>query len=137
MSKSKGKSRNNKAVTEQTVDHNETPVATPVAQEAAQATEAVPVAESNTAKRAVEKDRPKQNGVTRPSAGGMCRAVWDFCDDFTARNEGTLPTSKQVKEHATSVGWNSNNASIEYYQWRKFHGVRGRVAKPVETQAAA
>lgn len=72
-------------------------------------------------KRTIEKDRPKQNGVTRPSLGGMCRAVWDFCD----ANSGV--TIADVKAEAAKRGWNTNNASIEYYQWRKFHGVRGRV----------
>ena len=76
----------------------------------------------------IEKDRPEQNGVKRPSAGGLCRAVWDAC---WAHQEATgeVPTAKQVKEIAVANGWNPNNASIEYYQWRKYNGISGRVAK--------
>ena len=33
---------------------------------------------------------------------------------------------QQVKALAEERGWNPNNASIEFYQWRKFNGIRGR-----------
>lgn len=75
----------------------------------------------------IEQNRPKQNGVTRPSAGGACRAVWDFCWSVAP----AIPTVAQVKAHATKMGWNINNASIEYYCWRKYNGISGRVAAPV------
>ena len=82
----------------------------------------------------IEKNRPEQNGVKRPSAGGLCRAVWDAC---WAHQEitGTPPTAKEVKAIAETNGWNLNNASIEYYQWRKFNGITGRVAKAAPAQA--
>lgn len=83
----------------------------------------------------IEKDRPEQNGVKRPSAGGMCRAVWDACWAHQLANN-MVPTAKWVKEKAVSEGWNSNNASIEYYQWRKYNGISGRVAAP-KTEAPA
>ena len=76
----------------------------------------------------IEKDRPEQNGVKRPSAGGLCRAVWDACWSHQEKT-GEVPTAKQVKEIALAQGWNPNNASIEYYQWRKYNGISGRVAK--------
>lgn len=76
--------------------------------------------------RKIEKDRPKQNGVTRPSAGGMCRNVWDFCDVLQNGATELQVTVAQVKAHAEASSWNANNASIEYYQWRKYHGFRGR-----------
>ena len=76
----------------------------------------------------IEKDRPEQNGVKRPSAGGLCRAVWDACW-LHQEKTGEVPTAKQVKEIAVAQGWNPNNASIEYYQWRKYNGISGRVAK--------
>ena len=81
--------------------------------------EAVPPVSAGTRK--IEKNRPVQNGVTRPSAGGLCRDVWDFCEASNG-----LPTVKEVKAHALDKGWNVNNASIEYYQYRKFMGIRGR-----------
>ena len=70
----------------------------------------------------IEKDRPEQNGIKRPSIGGKCRAIWDALDEYRAET-GELPTSKTVKELAADSGWNPNNASIEFYQWRKYHGI--------------
>ena len=49
---------------------------------------------------------------------------------------GVPPTAKQVKEIAATKGWNANNASIEYYQWRKYEGISGRVkAAPAQAEA--
>lgn len=79
----------------------------------------------------IEKVREERNGVKRPSIGGMCRAVWDACDAIVT-NTGENPTVAQVKETAAACGWNANNAVIEYYQWRKFMGIRGRQAKKAE-----
>lgn len=72
----------------------------------------------------IEKDRPDQNGIVRPSVGGKCRQVWDFCDSVYAG--GQLPMPKQMREWAKEVGANENNAVIEMYQWRKFNGINGR-----------
>ena len=47
----------------------------------------------------IEKGRDKQNGVTRPSAGGKCRMVWDGLDALVAA--GTKPTTAQVRELAS------------------------------------
>lgn len=77
----------------------------------------------------IEKDREERNGVKRPSVGGACRAVWDALDEMVAAGE--QPTSKDVKALAEQNEWNANNASIEFYQWRKFHGIRGRQPKKV------
>lgn len=76
----------------------------------------------------IEKNRPVQNGITRPSAGGKCRAVWDQLDELRAAL-GTVPSSKDVKVLAQQNGWNPNNASIEFYQWRKYNGIFGRAPK--------
>jgi hypothetical protein len=73
----------------------------------------------------IEKDRPEQNGIVRPSVGGKCRAIWDFCDSFYA-SQGRLPMPKEMKQAAQDNGWNENNAVIEMYQWRKFNGYIGR-----------
>lgn len=70
----------------------------------------------------IEKNRPEQNGVKQPSIGGKCRAIWDALDAH-ALSTGDDPTAKDVKALAATHGWNPNNASIEYYQWRKFNGV--------------
>lgn len=79
-------------------------------------------------KRTIEKDRPKQNGVTRPSAGGLCRAVWDLCDAVAQGTPNTV-TLAAVKG-AAPPSLNPTNVAIEYYQWRKFNGVSGRVVAP-------
>lgn len=86
-------------------------------------------------KRKIEKNREERNGVKRPSEGGMCRAVWDYCD--TLHTAEHVPTVKEVKLEAEVRGWNLNNASIEYYQWRKFNGIRGRVKTTSDVANAA
>lgn len=72
----------------------------------------------------IEKDRPEQNGIIRPSKGGKCWLVWDYCDGLY--NEGTLPMPKTMRTWAKEHGLNENNAVIEMYQWRKFNGIIGR-----------
>ena len=94
----------------------------PVAPEAPAAPEAATPEQPTGTGLKIEKDRPEQNGIKRPSAGGKCRAIWDALDEYRAET-GELPTSKTVKELAADSGWNPNNASIEYYQWRKFNGI--------------
>lgn len=76
----------------------------------------------------IEKDRPEQNGLKRPSAGGMCRAVWDALDALRA-STGAVPTVAQAKAMAPANSWNVNNVTIEFYNWRKFNGITGRAAK--------
>lgn len=85
----------------------------------------------------IEKDREERNGVKRPSIGGKCRAIWDALDAVVA-STGNQPTSQLVKGLAAEQGWNPSNASIEFYQWRKFNGIKGRTPKaaPVEAPAA-
>lgn len=83
----------------------------------------------------IEKDRPEQNGIKRPSAGGKCRAIWDALDEYRT-NEGELPDAKFVRALAAEHGYNANNASIEFYQWRKFNGITGRQPKPAATEPA-
>lgn len=85
---------------------------------------ALPVARLTSKGVRIQKDRPEQNGVRMPSAGTACRAVWDWCQAQT--DAGTPATAASVKAHANASGWNVNNASIEFYNWRKFNGVSGR-----------
>jgi hypothetical protein len=74
----------------------------------------------------IEKNREMKNGIKRPSAGGKCREIWDYLDEVYEGGKGPMPTSSMVKEAAAECGWNPNNASIEFYQWRKFNGIAGR-----------
>lgn len=71
---------------------------------------------------AIEKNRDIQNGIKRPSIGGVCRGVWDACDEFLNVN-GVSPKPSDLREKALGNGWNLNNVSIELYQWRKFKGI--------------
>jgi hypothetical protein len=83
----------------------------------------------------IEKDRAQANGVKERSKGGLCRAVWDALDAMMKKDPATgatsVPSVADIKAHAEAQGWNVNNASIEYYQWRKFHGISGRGPKTV------
>lgn len=57
----------------------------------------------------------------RPSPGGRCAAVWDVLD--VAKEKGEIPSLSEVRKIAKRRRWNANNARIEYYQWRKHHGI--------------
>jgi hypothetical protein len=60
--------------------------------------------------------REMRNGVRRPKEGGKCWQVWNYLD------ANPTTTTKEIREAATSKGWNVNNASIELSQWRRFTG---------------
>lgn len=68
----------------------------------------------------IEKERERRNGVTRPSTGTLCGQVWA---EFDKRPD---ITSKDLPSIATEHGWNRNNVSCEFYNWRKFNGITGR-----------
>ncbi|MBP6013153.1 MAG: hypothetical protein KBA31_13080 [Alphaproteobacteria bacterium] len=60
--------------------------------------------------------REERNGVKRPRPG-KCLEVWEYLDQH-----GDMKAN-DLKPVAVEKGWNSNNASIELYQWRKFNGI--------------
>lgn len=66
-----------------------------------------------------------RNGVRKPIKG-KCAEIWATLDDLPA-NE--LPTIKHVRDLAQANNWNLNNATIEFYGWRKFHGLNNKKAK--------
>lgn len=74
----------------------------------------------------IEKDRAEQNGYTRPSKGGVCARIWEHLDAYQAEH-GTAQPIREVKEWATANGVSTVTASVQYYQWRRFNGYRGRV----------
>ena len=80
----------------------------------------------------IQKDRAEQNGVTRPSEGGVCDRIWAECDKRAAG--GQVPAVKSLKEWATDQGIDLTTCTIQYYQWRKFMGVVGR-AKEMPAKA--
>ena len=81
----------------------------------------------------VKPDAPKvtgsrsevRNGVRKPIKG-KCAEIWSTLDDLLA-NE--LPTIKHVRDLAQANNWNLNNATIEFYGWRKFHDLNNKKAK--------
>lgn len=68
----------------------------------------------------IEKDRVRQNGVTRPSTGTLCGQVWAVLDSMPG------VSSKDLQAIADEHNWNRNNVSCEFYNWRKFNGISGR-----------
>ena len=69
----------------------------------------------------IEKGREERNGIRRPSVGGKCRAIWDWCDSVILNNG--IVDAKTIKAVSEANGWNINNAIIEMYQWKKFNKV--------------
>lgn len=59
-----------------------------------------------------------RNGVRRPIKG-KCAEVWSTLDDI--KKQGSEIDIRVVREVAAENGWNLNNATIEFYGWRKFH----------------
>lgn len=72
----------------------------------------------------IQKDRAEQNGVTRPSEGGVCASIWAECDKRAT--SGVVPPVKDMKAWALTQGVDQTTCLIQYYQWRKFNGVVGR-----------
>lgn len=76
------------------------------------------VAPADTAPAASKMRSEVRNGVRKPIRG-KCADVWAA---LTEVNEaGTAPTIADVRALAEKHGWNINNATIEFYAWRKFH----------------
>lgn len=59
-----------------------------------------------------------RNGVRKPIKG-KCAEVWAQLDMYYGL-EG-MPTIATVREMCGQFEWNLNNATIEFYAWRKFH----------------
>lgn len=76
----------------------------------------------------IEKNRPSQNGITRPSQGTTCHAVWTLCEKMTADLGRTVPLSALV-EAAKGHEINQFTARTQYACWRKFNGIVGHLAK--------
>ncbi len=83
----------------------------------------------------VQVDAPKptaafqgeKGGVKPPVRPGNCMDVWLACSKLQAEGEA-VPAVAAVA--ALLPGANPNNVQIEVYRWRKWHGIRGRQAKP-------
>lgn len=65
--------------------------------------------------------REQRNEVKRPKEGGRCDAVWRALDEMRARGKTT--DLHNIIELAKERKWNTNNARVEFYQWRRFNGM--------------
>jgi hypothetical protein len=60
-----------------------------------------------------------------PSGNGVCAQVWKALDRLSRRNP--RPSITDILKVSSRKGWNNNNTRVEYYRWRKAHGITGRV----------
>jgi hypothetical protein len=88
----------------------------------------------------IEKGREKQNDVSRPSAGSICRQIWDALDakmsasakkdtkedDQEEMVEVDVPTFADLRDMIKQYGWARNTAMTQYQRWKQFHGVMPR-----------
>lgn len=82
------------------------------------ATVAVPAPAAPAAPKASKARSEVRNGVRKPIKG-KCAEVWAVLDDI--KKQGFEIDIALVRETAAQRGWNLNNATIEFYGWRKFH----------------
>mgnify|MGYP003397738038 CR=1 FL=1 len=75
-----------------------------------------------------EDKQPLKAEQQRPKTGGRCAAVWDELDKLNKNQK--VPSLKQIITVGKRKKWNENNTRVEYYQWRRFHGIEGRNPLP-------
>lgn len=80
----------------------------------------------------IEKNRPEQNGIKRPSEGGICRQIWDALDE-KRELDGTVPSLSSTKDALSEL--DQTTVSVQYYRWRKHHGITGRLDKKADAEA--
>ena len=86
------------------------------------ATVAVPAPAAPEAPKASKPRSVIQNGVRKPIKG-KCADVWAALDEMQATHPQAAINIADVRALAETKGWNLNNATIEFYGWRKFNGV--------------
>lgn len=78
----------------------------------------------------IDADRDEKHGVKRRSAGTIGGRLWAAFDKLSARAGGPEKLEiAAVKDHKDVANFNKNKVVIEFYLWRKYHGVRGRGKK--------
>lgn len=73
----------------------------------------------------VRKVRAAANGVTMPSSGTICGAIWAALDAKRAELKET-PTFEHLRELAKVNGWQKNTAMTQYQRWKQFYGLMPR-----------
>ena len=102
--------------------------------EAAKAAKEQAIADAKAAK--LSQRQPEQNGIRRPGPSGLCGRVWGLADTLSAALNQPVPIADLLKA-GEAESLNPSNIRTEYARWKKFHGVAGRVVKPVAAETAA
>lgn len=82
----------------------------------------------------IEKARDEQNKVRRPSAGSICRAIWDALDAKRTETK-SVPTFENLREMMKAHNWSRNTAMTQYQRWKQFNGVMPRTVEAEEVDA--
>lgn len=78
----------------------------------------------------IDADRAEKHGVKRRSAGTIGGRLWATFDKLAAKAGGPAKLEIAVVKASKDVAdFNANKVVIEFYYWRRFHGVRGRGKK--------
>ncbi len=86
------------------------------------ATVAVPAPAAPEAPKASKARSEVRNGVRKPIKG-KCAEVWAMLTAMQELHPHAAINIADVRALAETQGWNLNNATIEFYGWRKFHAV--------------
>lgn len=84
------------------------------------ATIAVPAPAAPEAPKASKARSEVRNGVRKPIKG-KCAEVWAMLTAMQELHPHAAINIADVRALAETQGWNLNNATIEFYGWRKFH----------------
>lgn len=79
---------------------------------------------------------PTQNNVRRPKPDTLCGKAWAVFDEISAQLGQAAPIAPCLKR-GEELGLNTGNIRCEYAQWRKFHGITGRIEDPVKAKEKA
>lgn len=79
----------------------------------------------------IEKVRDEQNKVRRPSAGSICRSIWDALDAKRTETKA-VPTFEMLRELMKAHNWSRNTAMTQYQRWKQFNGVMPRTVDAEE-----
>jgi hypothetical protein len=78
----------------------------------------------------IDTDRDEKHGVKRRSAGTIGGRLWSIFDKLSAKTGKAQDLDiATVKAHKDVGPFNPNKVVIEFYYWRRYHGVRGRGKK--------
>jgi hypothetical protein len=84
----------------------------------------------------LQKDRDEAHGVKRKSTGTVGDQLWAVYDKLLAQLKAKNKKAgakdlalAHVRDAGIKAGFNATTVALAFYQWRRFHGVRGRGRK--------